>query len=153
MSKIYDMKTQLALGSAGEELFLAAYPDLVRLDGKRGDFIGKTQRKIELKTESRKTTETINFFIEKIRNEEKGTAGGPFQSLEHGTYYTVYMFADGYVYWFRTQELVDFINKTELQYETRRIINKGWSALGLLVPRYLTESIIIKKEKLDERLN
>lgn len=151
MNKVFDMKTQLNIGQKGEELFLHFYSDLKRLDGKKGDFVGMTGRVIELKTESRNTTDTANFFIEKIRNEETGLLGGPWQALEHGAYYFVVQFADGIVYWYRTQELVDWLVKNELQFKTRRIVNRGWSAVGLLVPRYLTEPILIRKERIYER--
>lgn len=150
MSKVFDMQTQLAIGKKGEELFLSFYKDLKPTDGRRGDFIGFTGRKIELKTESRTTQETPNFFIEVIRN-NKGDKGGPYQALEHGAYYIVYLFACGTVYWFRVQELIDHLEANMAKYERRTIYNKGWKAEGILVPRASTEPVIIRKERLYER--
>jgi hypothetical protein len=150
MSKIFDMQEQLAIGNKGEELFLSFYPDLKRLDGRKGDFIGHTNRKIELKTDSYTTSSTSNFFMERYRN-DKGAPGGPWQALEHDVYYFVYLFSDGIVYWFRTSELVKYLEENEAKFEKRKIFNKGWSAVGYLVPRMQTEPVIIRKERLYER--
>jgi|SRR5271165_295292 len=149
MSKTFDFKEQLEVGNAGEELFLKFYTDIRRLDGRKGDFIGKSGRKIELKTDSRTTGETKNFFIEQYRDEQLNP-GGPFQSLQHEVYYFTYMFADGIIYWFETAALVAHIEKHAEKYQQRTIQNKGWSAMGYLVPRASLEDLIIKKERINE---
>src|SRR5271166_4008141 len=144
------MATQLAIGAAGEELFLKFNPDLTRLDGKKGDFMGFSKRKIELKTESRTTKETDNFFVERYRNDVNMTPGGPWQADEHGDYYIVYMFGDGIVYWFRVADLVEWLDAHEKDYKKHRIPNKGWAAIGWLVPRASVEHLIIKKSNLND---
>lgn len=151
MSKQFEFKAQLAKGQAGEELFLKYHPDLTRLDGKKGDFIGFTQRKIELKTDSRTVLDTPNFFMEHIRNETTGQPGGPWQSAQSSVHYFVYLFACGTIYWFETAALVAFLDETLSTYKTRRIFNRGWTAVGLLVPRASLEALIIKKENILER--
>ncbi len=151
MNKVFNFQEQLAKGDAGEVKFLKAYPDLTRLDGRKGDFIGFSGKKIELKTDSRTTRSTPNFFMEHIRNEATKAVGGPWQSLEHEVYYFVYLFADGVVYWFETAALVAHLNENLASYPTRRIFNRGWSAVGLLVPRPALEPLIIKKENINER--
>lgn len=150
MSKVYDMQEQLKKGKAGEDLFLSFYPDLKRLDGRKGDFIGHTNRKIELKTDSYTTAKTANFFMERYRDEDN-SPGGPWQAASHDCYYFVYLFADGIIYWFRTTELIEHLEANKGKYEERRIQNKGWAATGLLVPRWSTEAVIIRKERLYER--
>lgn len=150
MSKVFDMQEQLKKGKDGEDLFLSFYPDLKRLDGRKGDFIGHTERKIELKTDSYTTTKTENFFIERWRD-EKGNPGGPWQAAANDCYYFVYLFSDGIIYWFRTSELLVHLQANLSTYETRRIQNKGWAAEGYLVPRMSTEPVIIRKERLYER--
>ena len=150
MTKTWDMATQLAIGAAGEELFLKFNPDLIRLDGKKGDFMGFSKRKIELKTESRTTKETDNFFVERYRNDVNMTPGGPWQADEHGVYYIVYMFGDGIVYWFRVADLVEWLDAHEKDYKKHRIPNKGWAAIGWLVPRASVEHLIIKKSNLND---
>jgi hypothetical protein len=150
LTKTWDMATQLAIGSAGEALFLKFNPDLVRLDGRKGDFVGFSKRKIELKTESRTTKETPNLFIERYRNDILCTPGGPWQALEHKVYYIVYMYADGVVYWFKVAEMVEWLEAHENNYKKHRIPNKGWASIGWLVPRASVEHLIIKKSNLND---
>jgi hypothetical protein len=149
--KQFDFKTQLTKGEAGETLFLKYHPDLTRLDGRKGDFIGFTKRKIELKTDSRSTRETANFFMEYTRNESTGAPGGPWQSAASKVHYFVYLFSDGFIYWFETTALVAHLEAHKEKYKTRRIFNKGWTAVGWLVPRASLEEVIIKKENMLER--
>lgn len=149
--KIFDFKEQLKIGEKGEELFLSYYPDLTRLDGRKGDFIGYSKRKIELKCDSRTTRDTPNFFIERLSNIEKQSPGGPWQSLASQVHYFVYLFADGVIYWLETAAFIEHLEKHENSYAKRVIKNKGWSAIGYLVPRASVEHLIIKKENLSER--
>lgn len=151
MSKQFGFQEQLAKGQKGEELFLKYHPDLTRLDGRKGDFIGFSQKKIELKTDSRSTTDSPNFFMERIRNETTGAPGGPWQSAESKIHYFVYLFSDGTIYWFETAALVAHLEEHEKSYKTRRIFNRGWTAVGWLVPRASLEALIVKKENMLER--
>lgn len=148
--KTFDFQEQLAKGNAGEIKFLKAYPDLTRLDGRKGDFIGFSKHKIELKTDSRSTKDSPNIFIERIRNESTGAMGGPFQAKEHEVHYFVYLFSDGIIYWFETEELVVHLEAHQADYAVRRIFNKGWTAVGWLVSRASLEHLIIKKENINE---
>jgi hypothetical protein len=61
------------------------------------------------------------------------------------------MFADTVIYWFQTAELVAHLEAHESDYKKIRIQNKGWSAVGWLVPRASLEALIVKKETLNER--
>lgn len=149
--KVFDFKEQLAVGDKGEELFLAKHPDLTRLDGRNGDFIGFSKRKIELKTDSRTTRDTVNFFIERFSSMEKQSPGGPWRSMVDEVYYFVYLFADSYIYWLETAALVEHLDAHLADYKSRTVYNKGWTALGYLVPRASLEHLIVKKEKLDEK--
>lgn len=148
MSTVYDFKKQLAVGNKGEELFLKYHPDIQRLDGRKGDFMGFTNQKIELKTDSRTCKQTPNLFIERYRNDKKD-AGGPWQAKEHEVHWFVYMFADTFIYWFEVEELIKFLE--ENKFPSRSIQNRGWSAMGYLVPRAAVEHLIVKKEKLADR--
>lgn len=145
--KTWDMQTQLAVGAAGELAFLKKYTDLVHLDGRKGDFIGVTKRKIELKSDTRSITKTPNFFIERWSSLEKQKPGGPWQSKEHGCYYFVYLFVkEGTIYWMEVEPLLEWIEKHESEYKRIKVFNRGWTAEGLLVPRASLEHLIVKKE-------
>lgn len=149
---VFDFQKQLAKGKAGEALFLKAYPDLKQLDGRHGDFIGKTGRIIELKTDSRTCTETVNFFME-VERDDKKSPGGPWQAQENGVYYFCYLFADGFCYWLEVTALVEHLEEHATKYQKRRVQNKGWSGMGYLVPRASVEHLIVLKENILERLN
>lgn len=145
--KTFDFQKQLKVGKRGEELFLKRYPDLKPTDGREGDFIGYSRRVIELKTDSYDMSKTPNFFMEYIRNIESGAPGGPFQAKEHGAYYFCYLFEkSGTVYWFEVDALVKHIEKNKDAYKKMRVQNKGWAAMGYLVPRASLEHLIILKE-------
>lgn len=149
--KVWSMATQLAVGKKAEKAFLEAYPDLHELDGLTGDFIGKTGRKIELKAESRTTKQTPNMFIERFRDEEEKD-GGAWQAAAHGVHYLVYLFSDGFVYWMPVKELIKHLEANEASYKKSRIQNRGWSAVGWIVPRASLEHLIELKENIYERL-
>ena len=66
-------------------------------------------------------------------------------------FYFVYLFADGCIYWFETAPLIEYLEANLNRYKSRTIYNKGWTALGYLVPRSDLEPLIKKKEFLFER--
>lgn len=134
MSKTFDFKDQLAKGHKGEELFLKHHPDIKRLDGRRGDFIGQTGRLIELKTESRPST-TPNLFCERYSDFAKKSPGGAWQAAEHGAYYLVQMFSDGVCLWFPVAILLPFLKENEGRWRLHLVRNKGWSGGGYAVPQ------------------
>ena len=136
MTKTFDFAEQLKSGNKGEELFLKTHPDIIRLDGRRGDFMGNTGRKIELKTESRPST-SPNIFLERYSSIETKNPGGCWQALEHDAHYLVYLFGDWVAWWFPVKPLVKFmdlylIEKTPFMHVIR---NKGWSGGGYAVPK------------------
>lgn len=149
MKKVFDFDKQLKSGKAGETLFLKAHPDIKPLDGFRGDFIGQTGRKIELKTESRAST-TPNIFFERYSNIVTKSAGGPFQALEHGAHYYVQMFSDGVCLWFIAKQLVEFLEKAEKEarYWMHNIRNKGWTGGGYAVPQSDVAHLVELRERL-----
>lgn len=136
MSKLFDFKTQLAVGDLGEQTFARHYPKATRLDGRKGDFELPDGRKVELKTDSYSPDRTPNFFMERYSSFEKKSPGGPWQAKLHGVELFVYGFAsDSFRYWFETNKLVEWLEANEPSYRPMMVRNKGWQALGLLVPR------------------
>lgn len=146
-NKTFNFQTQLAIGKEGEALFLSKYPDLQQTDGRKGDFVGKSGRKIELKIDTYSMEKTGNFFIERFSDLGKEKPGGPFQSEGHDVYYFCYLFVkQGFIYWFELKPLLEFLRKNEASYEKRYIKNRGWTTLGYLVPRSSLEHLIVLKE-------
>ena len=135
MTKTFDFDDQLKAGHKGEELFLANHPDLTRTDGRRGDFIGKTGKLIELKTESRAST-TANLFCERYSNVHKKSAGGVWQAAEHGAFYLAHLFmGDKVCFWFQVQALKEFLEANEGKWKLHWVRNKGWHGAGYAVPQ------------------
>ena len=147
----WSMQKQLSIGSKAEELFLKYHPDVTRLDGRKGDFIGFTQKKIELKADSRSVRDTPNMFVERYSVLSSKKAGGPWQAAEHEVYYFVYLFSCGTIYWFETAALIEHLERNESTYQSRAIRNRAWTTLGYLVPRASLEHLIIKKENIYDR--
>ncbi|GAC1501546.1 MAG: hypothetical protein NVS1B10_05800 [Candidatus Saccharimonadales bacterium] len=126
----------LKKGSDGESRLLRMWPELKRLDGKRGDFIAPDGRKLELKSESRNVEDTPNFFIERYSNFEKKSPGGPWQSLEQGSELMCFTFrACPIGFLFDVKTLVLFIEPILSKLKPIFINNKGYKTMGYAVPR------------------
>lgn len=147
MSRVFGFKAQLAVGAAGERRFLAHYQDVRPLDGRRGDFAGNRGAIIELKSDSRAASDTANFFMERFSSVERSAIGGPWQALEHGADYFVYMFSCGRAAWFEVAALVSFLDACADQFEQRAIRNRGWTGLGWLVPQSAVADLIVKLDE------
>lgn len=161
--KIHVFQEDLAEGHGGEEMLHWMYDDLViRTDGKRGDFIWIPDRKVlELKCEISYSatipslqaardfrtalsikppkagwTRTDNLFVEKYSSEADESVGGPWQAQKHGAeYYVHFFFGDGSIFAYRTDEMVDFMNKNEGRYRLCPVRNEGYTTMGHPVPR------------------
>ena len=141
---MFDWKEQLHVGSDGEALFLSLYPKLNKADGLIHDFElnGKT---VELKTDSYSMEKTPNFFMEKIGNIDNGKIGGPWRAKQDKIDFFVYMFLpQRKCFWFRTKQLVEFLDVyCENLYQVK-IPNKGWTTAGYKVPRHAVEHLFLK---------
>lgn len=134
---MHSFKNSLAKGKAGEALFLAAWPDLEQLDGRRSDFRHKvTGDTYELKSDQYDMAKTENFFIELWSNAERLKPGGPLQALKHESDFWCYMFVKNKVIFeFHTNELVDWVLQNAHKYGRIAIPNKSWTTTGMKVPR------------------
>jgi hypothetical protein len=136
----FDFRSQLGIGQMGEAMFYEAHEGkLVRTDGRKGDFVcSLSGDKYELKCDTWDMNKTPNLFIERYSDEAKGTPGGPWQALEHGARYFVYMFAPNLTYFqFETAELVAKLEEIIPTLKPFPVQNKGYVTLGYRVPRDL----------------
>ncbi len=132
--KTFSFETQNEIGKLGELAFAARYPKVSRKGLKECDFELPDGTWAELKTDSRPAKATENFFFEAFGNLERNIPGGPWQAYGKGADYLVYVFACGAEYWFNCAALVEFLDKTEDEWEVKQVQNTSWSAAGLLVP-------------------
>jgi len=140
---VYNFRSSLAIGKAGEATFAKHFPMLTALNGRKSDFIDKESGELwELKTDSYDMAKTENFFIEHYSDVERGKLGGIWQSESHGTTYWCYMFSKNEVLFvFILEDLLAFMEKTLLNYQVREIKNKTWVTTGFLVPRKAVEHL------------
>lgn len=151
---VADFGSDLKAGQKGQEKIVRAGKGLLReLDGRKNDLeLVRTKEKVELKTErynlkrngkfSRATRSTPNLFIERWSDEKRGHIGGPFQALAKGNKFYVHLFKNNKVVVFKTQELVDYLNKIDFtqKYAKKKsnIPNKSgkkdWMTVGYYIP-------------------
>lgn len=150
MKKTYSFKKQLEIGNKGEELFIKYYKDM---DAKKSsdreiDIIIKNNKKVELKTDLWKMSDTKNFFIEKVSSNINKKKGGPFIAAQNKIDYFVYFFVkDKVFFWFSVKKLCNFLKDRIEDYRECRIYNKGYYSTGYLVPRADLEKLILRKDR------
>lgn len=65
-----------------------------------------------------------------------GKGGGPWQSLEHGSAYYLYWFAEtDELFVFTTSVLVDYLEANLASFRPCPVRNKGYTTLGYIVPK------------------
>lgn len=141
---VFGFKTQLRYGQLGEVIFYEANcKDVIRLDGKEGDFAFKdTGAKLELKTDYYAMDKTPNFFFERYSNKDKLTPGGPWQAMEHGATEFVYFYVSNLTYFrFQTAQLVERLEEIVPTLSPTDIQNKSHVTQGYRVPRGLVADL------------
>lgn len=134
----YAFKAQLRAGQIGEIIYQAAHrDDLLKLDGFQSDFIHKpTGQGLELKTDYYPLDKTPNFFFERYSNKEKGTPGGPWQAMGHGSDLFVYFYVSSLTYFtFDTKALVGKLEQLIPALEPWDVRNKTHTTVGYRVRR------------------
>lgn len=138
MSKTFDFKEQLKVGSRGEELFLKYYPEKIYIHPERdGDFITEDGKKIELKTDDYNMDKTDNFFIERYSDLNKKSPGSVWQAKGHHCDIFVYYFVRHNT-WFIFKDLDKLINRLEELTKGKGMVyirNKAWTTAGYKVKR------------------
>ncbi len=135
----HNFSKSLVVGKAGEKAFMAlaaaAGITLEQTDGRKGDFVDEHGSVWEVKSDSYDHDRTANFFIERYSNIDKGTDGGPWQSLAHGCTYFAYFFPlNNIAYVFKTVDLVEQLRVTPLG-NPIDIRNVRHTTVGFKIPR------------------
>jgi hypothetical protein len=170
--KRHSFSADLPWGQACERAFHEMHRGfLTRTDGRRGDFIViATGDKLELKSESYSTTDPFgpeavrfreamriptpdrgwrrpspNLFVERYSSEAEETPGGPWQAQKNGAVWYVHFFAgDGKVFAYRTDDMVDFMERNMHKYRLCEIQNQGYITVGYPVPRARVEHLEVR---------
>lgn len=145
MSK-HNFASSLKKGKDAEAKLLKLWPELVRLDGKKGDFT-LDGVKMEIKSDYYGLARTKNLFIERWSDFDRKKPGSVWQAVNHGCDLFFYWFpADQVGFLFNTAELLTHLEHTEHQYNPVFVQNKSWRTVGYKVPIVSLLSIAVRKE-------
>lgn len=147
-NKVFNFKTQMAVGDKGESEFCLYYPELEPLKSKEKsvDFILKDGRIVEVKTESRCMNTTPNFFMETMSH---GKIGGPWRAKQDGVDdFVVYFIQNKTFFWFEPITLCDRLEFliTTKKFKLKTIWNPNWTAEGYAIPRSELEDVTLKQD-------
>lgn len=132
----HSFATSLKKGQLAEEQFLQLYPQLIRTDGRKQDFLTASGKKVELKADSYDATVTPNCFMEIVSHEQNLKLGGPFQSLANGTdFYAYYFPVNGCVFVYNVPQLCARLLLLANKKQQRRIKNAKYDTVGLIIDR------------------
>lgn len=134
MTAVYDFAEQLRQGVKAEAVIAKRF-GWRWLRGRGPDFKTPGGVYVELKADTRASTDTGNLFIERWGDFDKRTPGGPWKARRDRCVGFLYFFqGDRQIYGFKTEELIKHLEENPEQYRERRIANKGWTTVGYLVP-------------------
>ncbi len=146
MTKKFSFDRQLKKGEVGEQFFIKCYHKLNPRKSSTREvdiFINKNET-VELKSDQ---TESDNFFIERYGDTENLKDGGPWKSRINDISYFVYYFVkEGTFYWFRTKELLEYLEDNYDRFIQKKVYNYGWFSTGLLVKKKEIKHLLIKKD-------
>lgn len=146
---------QLNVGKQGERIFQELYPEVTKTDGRINDFTLNGEG-VELKTDTYSMEKTQNFFFEFYGNIEKQSIGGPWRAVRDKVKWFVYMFVkDKKVFWFDSNELVEFLDKEVKKHKLKYVKNIGYEACGYAIPRDTVKHLLKTptEEEKNERKN
>jgi hypothetical protein len=147
--KVFDFQEQLEVGNRGETLFARQYALLnpIKTQDRKFDFVLNDGKLVEVKTDTYSMSRTENFFMEYFSNIDDAKLGGPWRAANDNVDYFVYFFLPQKTFfWFDSKKLVSYLDKMLETYTPMRILNKGWTTLGYLVPREDVRDLVIKEE-------
>lgn len=138
MSAAHSFAKSLAIGKAGESLFLKHWPNkLTRLAGRKSDFYDEvTGNRLELKSDSYDMSKTENFFIELWSDFEKQKLGGPSQAaINKSDLYIYNFYTNRTMFVFEVAALAAYIDQIKDSYPPSFVRNQAWTTVGIKVPR------------------
>jgi hypothetical protein len=147
--KVFDFQKQKKVGDSGESEFVSFYKKEkpIKSKDRKIDFIIKSGRTIELKTDTYPMKKTENFFMELHSDSRKETLGGPWRALRDGVDFFVYYYQnDTIFFWFETKKLCNALDRI-IKKESpvlKRVRNRGWDASGYIIPRDLLQGIELR---------
>ncbi len=147
--KVFGFQKQLKQGEKGEQFFMECYHNLHprKSSAREVDIFINENETVELKSDSYPESETENFFMELVGSTKTGKLGGPYLSVQNNVDFFVYHYTtDKTFYWFDPKALVKYIDENGHEFKKREIMNRGWSSLGLLIPREKIAHLLIKKD-------
>ena len=145
--KVFSFKEQLGVGATGERMFIEFYGGTPSEDRKYD--ISHTDGKIELKTDTYSMEKTGNFFMEKFGSIEDSKIGGPWRAAQDDIDFFVYFYVtDKTFFWFKSKQLVEFLEKYTATLKAKTVRNKAYTTLGYAVPREALEHILFRKDVL-----
>lgn len=147
MSKVFNFKDQLAIGSKHEQTFLQNYHSPIV---KAGEYAYDYKRisdgkKIELKSDTYDMDKTKNFFWERYSDFEKKSPGSIWQSREKRVEVFIYHFPKNFTYFeFDAKELLKFLTP----YADKRDVKGGW--IFIRNPAWTTAGFTLPREELKD---
>lgn len=149
MNKTFSFGKQLKIGEIGEQSFIKYYHDLNprKSSIREVDIFINDNEKVELKSDNYLEEDTPNMFIELVGNTVSGKLGGPHLSKQNDVNWFVYHYSKNKTfYWFKVDELCEFIDKNQNNFEVKEIKNVAWSSIGILIPREKVSHLVKRKD-------
>lgn len=132
-------KSSLAYGHAGESRLASIKPSWRRTDGIKEDFVTPEGLLVELKTESRKSTDTPNIACELASS--FGKPGAIERAVIDGIDIIIFLFADDQLFQYKVADLWSYVQENKDEHRTVLVENAGYRSSVLLVPRGNIEHI------------
>jgi hypothetical protein len=122
----------LAYGQAAEAQFHTLYPNLIRTDGRKGDFINSAGELVELKTD--RYQRSTNLFMERYSFSD--FPGGAFQASANNVVWYAYWFPKLHeLYVFNVHDLIGYLDWRFSDDELIKIVNETHITRGWKVPK------------------
>jgi hypothetical protein len=131
-------ENSLKSGHVGEIRMNAIKPAWVRTNGLKEDFILPDGDYLELKTESRASTDTPNIAVE--LSSSPGKPGALQSAVNNGCKYICFLFADDKYYIYNAQKLLEYV--LSANHRTVKVANANYNSVVMLVPRTAVEDLL-----------
>lgn len=109
----------------------------------RGDLLyvpSSTVQHIEMKIESRASTDTPNLAIERFSDVNRTKMGGPWSTRAE---WYAHVYADGLMVMMHRAELVQWLTSQISHFPAFKATNQSWVTTGILVPRDVAQTKLL----------